>query len=231
LLIQIISAVKYLHQMGIVHRDLKPENILLASPAEDAPLKICDFGLSKRVDVAACAAGRERLWSKCGSPDYVAPEVLGASGYGPGCDVWSCGVILYVLLSGNAPFGQTSIAAKLQHVRRAEFTFPDSPWRSISLSAQDLVKRMMEPSVTERYSCCDCLEHAWARSFLEDQLSKDDMPSTQCALVYIYVYIQSKKKVEMKVGRLWEAPEAPPRNISIASKNVNSCGRRLPCLP
>jgi serine/threonine protein kinase len=169
--------------MGIVHRDLKPENILLASPAEDAPLKICDFGLSKRVDVAACAAGRsllllyrsllllyrsvsrslltlggpgrERLWSKCGSPDYVAPEVLGASGYGPGCDVWSCGVILYVLLSGNAPFGQTSIAVKLQHVRRAEFSFPDAPWRSISLSAQDLVKRMMEPEVTARYSCCE----------------------------------------------------------------------------
>ena len=81
-----------------IHRDFKPENVLYASEAPDAPLKVCDFGLSKRIDMEAVISGRQRLWSKCGSPDYVAPEVLGTSGYCSACDVWSCGVILYVLL-------------------------------------------------------------------------------------------------------------------------------------
>ncbi|EKX54189.1 hypothetical protein GUITHDRAFT_84186 [Guillardia theta CCMP2712] len=140
--LQIISAVKYLHQIGIVHRDLKPENVLYASPDPDSPLKICDFGLSLKSDIEELEAGRARMWSKCGSPDYVAPEVLGRSGYGKECDVWSCGCILYVLLCGFAPFGQDTLRKKFSSICRGKFNFPSPYWDHVSDDAK--VRRVEE---------------------------------------------------------------------------------------
>ena len=185
--VQIIGAVKYLHQIGVVHRDLKPENILYASEDPDAPLKICDFGLSTRVVVDSSEEGgqggaRPRLWSKCGSPDYVAPEVLGDRGYGPACDVWSCGVILYVLLSGTAPFGYSSVGTKFDHIRQGRYAFTCAQWRPVSAAAKDLVCGMLQTEVTNRHTANACLEHVWVRGFLEDQLSKDSMLAAQKAM-------------------------------------------------
>ena len=99
---KLLNAVLYLHDREICHRDLKPENILLASKAPDAELKITDFGLSKIVALAPDAA----MSSRCGTPGYVAPEVLtgGTSGYGKACDMWSVGVIVYILLCAAPPF-------------------------------------------------------------------------------------------------------------------------------
>jgi serine/threonine protein kinase len=73
--IQLIRAVDYLHNLGVVHRDLKPENVLYATPDPESPIKLIDFGLSREVQMESLEAGRIRLWSRCGSPDYVAPEV------------------------------------------------------------------------------------------------------------------------------------------------------------
>jgi calcium/calmodulin-dependent protein kinase I len=97
---KIVRAVDYLHSVGIVHRDLKPENLLFASPALDAEIKIADFGLSKSVGSTKDAI----MKTACGTPGYVAPEILGSAGYGAPVDMWSCGVILYVLLCGFPPF-------------------------------------------------------------------------------------------------------------------------------
>jgi len=99
---QIMLAVRYLHSMGIVHRDIKPENILYATPDEDSPVKLVDFGLGKILD----NNGNGSMSTVCGTPSYLAPEVLQRKGYGKECDVWSAGIILYILLCGFPPFDQ-----------------------------------------------------------------------------------------------------------------------------
>jgi calcium/calmodulin-dependent protein kinase I len=106
---------------GIVHRDLKLENILLLNHDHDAPIKIADFGLSKNM------APNDVLSTMCGSPQYVAPEILemgtGTSDqYSPACDMWSIGVILFILLSGYSPFGAASLASLLAPTYRICFT-------------------------------------------------------------------------------------------------------------
>ena len=99
---QIILAVQYLHSVGIVHRDIKPENILYATKADDAPVKLVDFGLGKMIDLH----GTTSMSTVCGTPSYLAPEVVQRKGYGQECDVWSAGIILYILLCGFPPFDQ-----------------------------------------------------------------------------------------------------------------------------
>lgn len=98
---EILSAVTYCHKYGIVHRDLKPENILYQSKDPDSPLKIIDFGTSKTYN------GDEKLNDVCGTPYYIAPEVLDGK-YTEKCDVWSCGVIMYIMLCGYPPFNGVS---------------------------------------------------------------------------------------------------------------------------
>merc|ERR1712000_4200 len=94
-----IRGIEYLHSLGIVHRDLKPENLLFSDPSPKARLKVTDFGLSKVMENSSTV-----LQTQCGTPAYVAPEVLLGEGYGPEVDMWGAGVIMYIILSGTAPF-------------------------------------------------------------------------------------------------------------------------------
>eukprot|EP01059_Diplonema_ambulator_P024492 TRINITY_DN4050_c2_g1_i2.p1 TRINITY_DN4050_c2_g1~~TRINITY_DN4050_c2_g1_i2.p1 ORF type:complete len:274 (+),score=78.52 TRINITY_DN4050_c2_g1_i2:49-870(+) len=124
---QIIDAVRYLHGKGVIHRDLKPENLLFAT-RDSTQIKISDFGLAK-------------IWSNdtlartaCGSPNYVAPEVLRnqANGYTSVVDMWSVGVIVYVLLCGFCPFFHENTPALLRSIAKAEYSFPSPYWDGIS---------------------------------------------------------------------------------------------------
>ncbi|GMH22671.1 hypothetical protein Nepgr_024514 [Nepenthes gracilis] len=153
---QIVTVVHNCHSMGVMHRDLKPENFLLLSKDDDSPLKATDFGLSVFFKPG------EVFKDLAGSAYYVAPEVLHRS-YSAEADIWSAGVILYILLSGVPPFWGENELAIFDSVLRGHLDFSSDPWPSISSSATDLVKHMLTQDPKERLSAVQVLNHPWMR--------------------------------------------------------------------
>ncbi|KAL9671583.1 hypothetical protein QQ045_009153 [Rhodiola kirilowii] len=153
---QIVNVVHICHFMGVMHRDLKPENFLLSSTDENAMLKATDFGLS--VFIEEGKVYRDVV----GSAYYVAPEVLQRS-YGKEIDVWSAGVILYILLSGVPPFWGDGETAIFNSILKGELDFESEPWPSISYSAIDLVRKMLTQDPKKRLTAAQVLEHPWIR--------------------------------------------------------------------
>jgi len=141
----ILDAIRYCHdEKGIVHRDLKPENFLFLTEAEDAPVKIIDFGLSRHDD-----ADLGIMQTKVGTPYYVAPEVLRRE-YTNSCDIWSIGVITYILLCGYPPFYGDSDTQIFESVRVGKFDFPSPEWDDISRSAKDFVIALLKKDPMKR---------------------------------------------------------------------------------
>ena len=166
ILLQVMSAVEYCHNNGICHRDLKPENLLYLKKGneENNPLKVIDFGLSQTIDV------KKILNSKVGTAYYVSPEILQGS-YNEKCDIWSAGVILYVLLSGEPPFNGPSDSVIYSKIKKMKFSFPPSRWSGISKEAKDLLNHMLVPE-KERYSASQVLAHPWFKIVNEIKLEK-----------------------------------------------------------
>lgn len=170
---QLINAVDYCHSRGVYHRDLKPENLLLDSCGS---LKVSDFGLS-----AFSKQVREDglLHTACGTPNYVAPEVLTDKGYdGTSSDVWSCGVILFVLMAGYLPFDEQNLVALYRRIQKADFSFPT--W--FSSSSKKLIKRILDPNPLTRITISEILENDWFKKGYkppqfeqEEDVSLDDI--------------------------------------------------------
>uniref|UniRef100_A0AAY4B8Y3 Protein kinase domain-containing protein n=1 Tax=Denticeps clupeoides TaxID=299321 RepID=A0AAY4B8Y3_9TELE len=152
---QILDAVKYLHDMGIVHRDLKPENLLYYSLDEDSKIMISDFGLSK------IEGSGSVMSTACGTPGYVAPEVLAQKPYSKAVDCWSIGVISYILLCGYPPFYDENDAKLFEQILKAEYEFDSPYWDDISDSAKDFIVHLMEKDPKIRYTCEQALQHPW----------------------------------------------------------------------
>ncbi|XP_071716601.1 CDPK-related kinase 3-like [Rutidosis leptorrhynchoides] len=157
IIVQILSVVAFCHLQGVVHRDLKPENFLFMSKSEDADMKLIDFGLSDFI------RPEERLNDIVGSAYYVAPEVLHRS-YSLEADIWSIGVISYILLCGSRPFWARSESGIFRAVLRADPNFDDIPWPSVSLEAKDFVKRLLNKDYRKRMSAAQALTHPWLSS-------------------------------------------------------------------
>ncbi|KAG6399368.1 hypothetical protein SASPL_140847 [Salvia splendens] len=153
---QIVTVVHACHSMGVMHRDLKPENFLLLSKDEDSPLKATDFGLS------AFFKPGDSFKDLVGSAYYVAPEVLRRN-YGAEADIWSAGVILYILLSGVPPFWGENEQGIFDSILRGHLDFVSDPWPSISSSAKDLVKKMLMADPKARLTAIEVLNHPWMR--------------------------------------------------------------------
>ncbi|CAM0956495.1 unnamed protein product [Alopecurus aequalis] len=153
---QILSVVAFCHLQGVVHRDLKPENFLFSTRDEHSPMKLIDFGLSDFI------RPDERLNDIVGSAYYVAPEVLHRS-YSTEADMWSIGVITYILLCGSRPFWARTESGIFRSVLRADPNFDDSPWASISPEAKDFVKRLLNKDYRKRMTAAQALSHPWLR--------------------------------------------------------------------
>eukprot|EP01114_Cavostelium_apophysatum_P001040 TRINITY_DN1089_c0_g1_i1.p1 TRINITY_DN1089_c0_g1~~TRINITY_DN1089_c0_g1_i1.p1 ORF type:complete len:345 (-),score=100.48 TRINITY_DN1089_c0_g1_i1:89-1123(-) len=156
---QMCKGVEYLHEQGIAHRDMKPENLLCATDTREEykPFRvvIADFGLSK-------AFNEEALATSCGTPDYVAPEVITAEGtYDKSVDMWSCGVITYVLLCGFSPFLSSNQTGLFEKIMKAEYDFPDPEWTHISDQAKDFIRKLLVKDQKARYTAAQCLAHPW----------------------------------------------------------------------
>ncbi|KAB2077600.1 hypothetical protein ES319_A06G110100v1 [Gossypium barbadense] len=159
---QLISAVDFCHSRGVSHRDLKPENLLLD---ENEDLKVSDFGLSALPEQVR---NDGLLHTQCGTPAYVAPEVLKNRGYdGPKADIWSCGVILYVLLAGFLPFQDENVMNMYRKVFKAEFQFP--PW--FSTESKHLISKHLVADPEQRITISDIMRVPWFRKGFKHPLS------------------------------------------------------------
>jgi calcium-dependent protein kinase len=153
----IVGVVEACHNSGVVHRDLKPENFLFVSKHEDSVLKAADFGSSRFFEPG------DVFTEIVGSPFYVAPEVLDRN-YGPEADIWSAGVILYILLCGAPPFWAETVQGIFEEVVKGEPpSFAADPWPSISEGAKDLIRKMLHPDPVKRYTASEVLRHPWIR--------------------------------------------------------------------
>ncbi|GAV61364.1 Pkinase domain-containing protein [Cephalotus follicularis] len=165
-LVQILDVVAFCHLQGVVHRDLKPENFLYTSKDENSQLKAIDFGLSDFV------RPDERLNDIVGSAYYVAPEVLHRS-YSTEADVWSIGVIAYILLCGSRPFWARTESGIFRAVLKADPSFDEGPWPAISSEAKDFVKRLLIKDPRKRMSSAQALSHPWIRNHKDVKVPLD----------------------------------------------------------
>lgn len=174
------GAIKYLHRMNIVHRDIKPENLLVCEyPDGTKSLKLGDFGLATVVEGP--------LYTVCGTPTYVAPEIIAETGYGLKVDIWAAGVIAYILLCGFPPFrSENNVQEELfDQILRGKLEFPSPDWDTISLPAKMLISQMLQVNVDARFTAEEVLSHPWVTdeapaesntaSSTEDQTSGDTL--------------------------------------------------------
>ncbi|XP_065909896.1 calcium/calmodulin-dependent protein kinase type 1-like [Dysidea avara] len=157
LIAQILGGVNYLHSQGIVHRDLKPENLLCYSK-EDSKIMISDFGLSK---IASEPETMPAMQTACGTPGYVAPEVLRRQPYNQAVDCWSIGVIAYILLCGYPPFYDEEDSELFKQIMKGTYEFDSPYWDDISDSAKNFITHLMELDPKKRYNCEQALKHPW----------------------------------------------------------------------
>ena len=162
---QLFSAINYCHKMHIVHRDLKPENILIVNKDQDGYpiIKVCDFGTSKIFEKGKI----ERKF--VGSSYYMAPEVL-KKNYNEKCDLWSCGVIMYILLSARPPFGGEDDNDIMERVAIGEYDLESPPFDKLSKNALDLIKKLLTMDVNERINAEQALNHPWFKENKSQEL-------------------------------------------------------------
>ncbi|KAM7399043.1 hypothetical protein PAMP_018337 [Pampus punctatissimus] len=156
MLFNLASAIKYLHSLNIVHRDIKPENLLVYEHHDGSKsLKLGDFGLATIVNGP--------LYTVCGTPTYVAPEIVTEKGYGIKVDIWAAGVITYILLCGFPPFRGSveDQEALFQQILRGQLDFPAPYWDNVSDRAKALITEMLQVDVDQRYTAVQVLDHPW----------------------------------------------------------------------
>ena len=158
---QLIEAIEYIHEIGVIHRDLKPENILFSTKYENSPIKIIDFGISKNLSKLD-PNKKIKLSSKVGTVYYMSPEIIKGS-YTELCDVWACGIILYILLCGYPPFSGVNDKEIYNRIKECKLEFPQNEWKKISKNAKELIKKILCPE-KNRISASQILRDKWLKN-------------------------------------------------------------------
>jgi len=151
----LFKAIQYCHQRKVAHRDLKPENLLLQSEDNDSEIKIADFGFAKK-----CPQPK-MLATQCGTPGYVAPEILENALYDTQADMWSLGVITYILLGGYPPFMEQKQRDLFRKIRKGEYQFHEEYWGPVSKDAKNLIRELLTVDPNKRLTADQALKNKW----------------------------------------------------------------------
>uniref|UniRef100_A0A674CRI9 Ribosomal protein S6 kinase n=1 Tax=Salmo trutta TaxID=8032 RepID=A0A674CRI9_SALTR len=242
LLRSLVSAVGFMHEAGVVHRDLKPENVLFADEGEDSVLKVIDFGFAR-----LCPAGSAPLQTPCFTLQYAAPELFHSTGYDQACDLWSLGVILYTMLSGQVPFqskqqqraGMTSsYAADIMHkIKEGDFSLAGEAWKGVSGEAKELVKGLLTVDPERRLKLSALRENSWLQGgaiLSSTPLCTPDVLESSGPIVRSYVNATYKafnkgKREGFFLKSVDNAPLAKRRKLKMTSTGVET--RRSSSLP
>ncbi|CAH1731377.1 unnamed protein product [Aphis gossypii] len=218
---QVLGAVDYMHEQGVVHRDLKPENLLYYSTDDDSKIMISDFGLSKIEDSGVMATA-------CGTPGYVAPEVLAQKPYGKAVDVWSIGVISYILLCGYPPFYDENDANLFAQILKGEFEFDSPYWDDISDSAKNFIRQLMCVDADKRYTCREALAHPWIsgnaasskniHGTVSAQLKKNFAKSRWKQLMNAITMVHKMQRLAMNVSEVSDASSLLPAAAGVPNR-------------
>jgi len=151
----LLQAIHHCHSKKVAHRDLKPENLLLKSENNDSGIKIADFGFAKRVKQP------KSLTTQCGTPGYVAAEILEGKPYDTQADMWSIGVIVYILLGGYPPFIEQNQKTLFRKIRKGQYEFHPEYWAEVSNDAKDLIRNLLVVDPDKRYTSQNAIENKW----------------------------------------------------------------------
>ena len=208
---KILKAVEYLHDLGIAHRDLKPENLLFWNRDADAKIMISDFGLSKIFN------DDDVMKTACGTPGYVAPEVLKRKGYGPQVDMWSMGVITYILLCGYPPFYHENNQELFQQIMKGEYEFDSPHWDDISDDAKAFIRNMLVVDPRKRFDTKKALQHRFLTKYCTD---------VPVAKVMLPIECQVSEKVAGKIATI-DDPRDVPDLAHRVSENLRNRGMSI----
>lgn len=163
----LIDSIYYCHSNYVAHLDLKSKNLVLTSPDDDTKIKLIDFGFAQRVTGPNC------LTRRCGTPYFVAPEIIRKEAYDERADMWSVGVIVYLLLSGHLPFGGRNAMELFKNVLKGELTFEETNWQHVSPEAKDLVKHLLDTNPETRWTAERAETCAWLKQDSKELMRHD----------------------------------------------------------
>ncbi|CAH1779729.1 unnamed protein product [Owenia fusiformis] len=164
----VLDGLRYLHSLGISHRDLKPENLLYYHPGSDSKIMITDFGLS-----STRPAGDGMMRTTCGTPEYIAPEILARKPYTCAVDLWAVGVITYILLSGTMPFDDENRTRLYRMILKAKYSYVGEHWKDVSTLAKDFMDKLLIVDPSDRMNSSQALKHPWVTTLAASSSNKN----------------------------------------------------------
>ncbi|KAG2469426.1 KS6A5 kinase, partial [Polypterus senegalus] len=229
---KLVSAVSFMHDAGVVHRDLKPENLLFADVSEEAPIKVIDFGFAR-----LRPPDNAPMQTPCFTLQYAAPELFRESGYDEACDLWSLGVILYTMLSGQVPFqssqkGMTSeYASDVMHkIKEGEFSLEGEAWKNVSEEAKDLVRGLLTVDPEKRLKMSSLRDNDWLQNggalsstpLMTPDILESSGPTVRTYVNATFMAFNKGKREGFFLKSVDNAPLAKRRKMKMTSTGVET---------